>query len=526
MRAGALFFFCAGDYRIKYMAKSLAKQRKTNRFSSRSGFILACVGAAVGLGDSLRFPGLCAKYGGGTFMFIYIVALLVIGIPILNAEIALGRKVRSGAPKCMASLNKRGEALGWASCFNSLGVAVLYAGMLGWIIAMLIKIVPLSKNSTALTQAQTGAYFFERVLGSFSPLVLVCIAMAWILMFLCLRNGADSLSKTAKFTVLIPVVLLTVMAVRGLIYSNSGKALYALFVPDFSALKDAELWLSAVGQVFFSLSVLVGIMPAYGAYLPDSESVLKDSLIIALSDFLVSVLSSVVLFTTLYGCGLEGEISSSGIVTAFMVYPVAITQLFGAGNTVLNSIAGVLFYASLGMMALQSSASMVEAAANPLAEKFALNKKKLIRIIVPVGMGICIVFATGLGPVVLDTADHFLNYFNILLLGVFECLLLGLNAKKINLAGEINRYSGKLRMPQRPFVFSLKFLSPAVLSVLYFWGIYHLFFIDRGIYAGYPVWAQVLGWVLSFSVFACGILISLNYKNAKLNFKLKKRVKN
>ena len=448
-------------------------------------------------------------------MFIYIIALLLIGIPVLNAEIALGRKLRAGAPKCMASLNRRGEALGWASCFNTLGVAVLYAGMLGWIIAMLIKFVPLCKNSTSMTRAETGGYFFDEVLSGFSPLVSVCIIVAWILMFLCLRNGADSLSKTAKFTVLIPVILLTVMAVRGLIYSNSGKALYALFVPDFSALADAELWLSAVGQVFFSLSVLVGIMPAYGAYLPDNESVFKDSLIIALSDFFVSVLSSVVLFTTLYGCGLENEFSSSGIVTAFMVYPVALTQLFGAGNTVLNSVAGVLFYLSLGMMALQSSASMVEAAANPLADKFSLNKKKLIRIIAVIGMGICLVFATGAGPMVLDVADHFLNYFNILLLGVFECALLGMSAKRINLVSEINRYSGKLKMPQGPLIFSLKYLSPAVLSVLFIWGIYHLIFIDRGIYGGYSVGAQIFGWILSFSVFLFGILISMNFKGGK-----------
>ena len=461
----------------------------------------------MGLGDSLRFPGLCAKYGGGTFMFIYIVALVLIGIPVLNAEIALGRKLRAGAPKCMASLNKRGEALGWASCFNSLGVAVLYAGMLGWIIAMLIKIVPLCKHSTSMTRAETGGYFFDNVLQGFSPLVLVCIIVAWVLMYLCLKNGADSLSKTAKFTVLIPVILLSVMAVRGLIYSNSGEALYALFVPDFSAIADAELWLSAVGQVFFSLSVLVGIMPAYGAYLPDGESVLKDSLIIALSDFFVSVLSSVVLFTTLYGCGLENEFSSSGIVTAFMVYPVALTQLFGAGNTVLNSIAGVLFYASLGMMALQSSASMVEAAANPLSDKFSLDKKRLIRAIALIGMGICLVFATPIGAMALDIADHFLNYFNILLLGAIECALLGINAKKIDLVSEINRYSGIVKMPQKPFVFSLKYLSPAVLSVLFVWGIYHLFFIDRGIYGGYPVWGQILGWILSFAVFACGTII-------------------
>ncbi len=85
------------------------------RFKSRGGFILASVGAAVGLGDSLRFPGLCAKYGGGTFLMIYIIALLLIGIPVINAEIAIGRKFRAGAPVCMAKLNKKAEPLGWAS---------------------------------------------------------------------------------------------------------------------------------------------------------------------------------------------------------------------------------------------------------------------------------------------------------------------------------------------------------------------------------------------------------------------------
>lgn len=489
-----------------------------DRFKSRGGFILACVGAAVGLGDSLRFPGLCAKYGGGTFTFIYMVSMLVIGIPILNAEIALGRKFRSGAPKCMAKLGKRGEALGWASCFNSLGVAVLYAAMLGWIIAMAFNFVPLCKNSTAMTRAETGGYFFEKVLsGGLSPIVLLCIAAAWVLMFFCLRNGADSLSKTAKFTVLIPIFLLSAMAVRGLLYSNSGTALYALFVPDLTALGNAELWVSAVGQVFFSLSVLVGIMPAYGAYLQDSESVFKDSLIIAFSDFFVSVLSAVVLFTTLYGCGLENEFSSSGIVTAFMVYPVALTQLFGCGNTVLNCTAGVLFYASLGMMALQSSASMVEAGANPLTDKFGFDKKKLVLAIALAGAVLCTVFATGIGAAVLDVADHFLNYFNILVLGVFECVLLGKSAVRVNLAGEINRYSGRLKMPVKPFVYSLKYLSPAVLSVLFAWGMLRLIFVDGGVYGGYPVWAQIFGWTLSVLVFVAGAVTARDRLKPRLS---------
>lgn len=478
------------------------------RFKSRGGFILASVGAAVGLGDSLRFPGLCAKYGGGTFLLIYTVALLLIGIPVLNAEIALGRKFRAGAPRCMANLSKKAEPLGWASCFNSVGVAVIYAGILGWILTMVIKIVPLCKNSTSMTHSQVSGYFFEEVLGGQYALVLCCILVAWLLMYLCLRGGASSLAKTAKFTVLIPIFLLTFMAVRGLLYQGSSRALYALFVPDFSKLGDAELWLNAVGQVFFSLSVLVGIMPAYGAYLPERTNIFRDSIIIATADFLVSILSSVVLFTTLYGCGLQGEISQSGIATAFMVYPAAITLVFGAGNTVLNGIAGVLFYCSLGMMALQSSVSMLEAAVNPLSEKFNLNKKKTAGFACAAGAAVCTVFASSAAAVALDIADHFLNYFNILLLGIAECALIGMRAKQINLAGEINRYTGKAKMPQKPFIFSLKILSPAALSCLLLWGIYHLIFIEGWLYGGYPLWAQLaFGWGLSLAVFASGFII-------------------
>lgn len=479
------------------------------KFKSRGGFILACVGAAVGLGDSLRFPGLCAKYGGGAFLLIYFAGMLLIGIPVLNAEIALGRKFRAGAPKCMAGLNKKAEPLGWASCFNSLAVAALYAGILGWIIAMLIKIAPLCKASTSMTHAEVSGYFFGEVLSSsFSPLIFVCIMAAWLIMYLFLRGGAESLARTAKFTVLIPVALLTLLACRGLLYGNSGQALYALFVPDFSAFGDAGLWLNAVGQVFFSLSVLVGIMPAYGAYLPEKTDIFRASLIIAFTDFFISVLSSVVLFTTLYGCGMQGEISQSGIAIAFMVYPAAITVAFGAGNTVLNSAVGILFYLSLAMMAVQSSVSMIEAVANPVSEKFSENKKKTVGIICVIGAAVSAVFATPSGPAALDIADHFANYFNILLLGIAECSLCGVYAKPVNLVGEINLYTRKFKMPAKPFIFSLKYLSPVALSCLTLWGFYHLIFVEGGIYGGYPLWLQLIfGWAVSLLVFASGFVI-------------------
>ncbi|MDE6868130.1 MAG: hypothetical protein K2J83_03175 [Clostridia bacterium] len=485
------------------------------KFKSRSGFILASVGAAVGLGNALRFPGLCAKYGGGTFLLIYFVALIVMGIPILNAEIALGRKIRGGAPKCMASLNKKAEPVGWASCFNSLIVAVIYAGLLGWIIAMVIKIVPLCAQSQAMGKEEIGGYFFTEVMGKgISPLVAACIIAAWVVMFFCLRGGADTLSKTARFTVIIPIVLLLFMAGRGIMYSNSGEALKKLFVPDFAALGNAELWLNALGQVFFSLSILVGIMPAYGGYLPDGTNIFRDSLIIAAADFFVSVLSSVVLFTTLYGCGLQNDLSQSGIVTAFQVYPVAISLAFG-GNVVLNAAVGLVFYFSLAMMAAQSSVSMLEAAANPLSEKLKIPKKKLAGIISFAGAAVCLVFSTPIAATVLDVCDHFANYFNILILGIAECIILGRGSKGARLVEEINRFTHKIKMPERFFTFSIKFLCPAVLVFLTGWGIYHLIFVEGGRYAGYPIWAQAIGWLVSAVVFSSGFLVRIKLPKFK-----------
>ena len=151
---------------------------------------------------------------------------------------------------------------------------------------------------------------------------------------------------------------------------------------------------------------------------------------------------------------------------------------------------------------------MIEAVANPLSDKFDLNKKKLVGILSVLGAGICIVFATPVAACALDIADHFANYFNILILGIAECFILGMYAKPVNLAGEINRYTGKFKMPARPLVFSLKYLSPVALSCLTMWGVYHLIFVNGGLYGGYPLWMQaVFGWALSIIVFASGFII-------------------
>lgn len=479
----------------------------TEKFKSKGSFVLASVGAAVGLGNALRFPGLCAKYGGGAFLLIYLIALLVLGIPLLNAEIALGRRVGGGAPKCMQSLVKGGSKLGWAQCANSVFTAVLYAGIAGWILSMAFEIFPLCTSPNAVENAPS--FFFENVLHSggdgvisgISPLVLVCIAAVWLVMFLCLKGGANSLSGAAKFTVFTPVVMFFVISARGLLYENSGEALKALFMPDFSRLSSPEIWISALGQVFFSLSLAVGIMPAYGAYLPDKCSIFPTSLIIAAADAFVSVLASVALFTTLYGCGLQSEIGQSGIITAFSVYPAAIASLFK--NPVICGIVGGLFYFSLSLMAVQSGVSMLEAALSPALEKFGLKRKKTAAVWCLVLGALSAVFATTAADLAVEIADMFVNFYNVLLLCISECLVMGRKGRTPLLLEEINRYSGKLRIPRTTFEVSVRFLCPAVLILLAAPRLLRLF---SGI--SYPHWAQfAFGWGLSITVFFAGFFI-------------------
>ena len=448
-----------------------------DKFKSKSGFILASIGAAVGLGNALRFPGLCAKYGGGAFLLIYFAALIILGLPLLNAEIALGRKYKSGAPVCMSNTVKKfralGGAVGWASGLNSVFTAIIYAGLAGWIIAAAGSFAPLAINAPQMTQPEISAYFFSKVLHAridgiidgISPVVLACIAAAWVIMYFCLKGGAGSLAKAARFTVIIPMALLALIAGRGLLYENSSEALAALFIPDFSCLSRPDLWLTALGQVFFSLSIVVGIMPVYGSYLPAGANIFGCSLAVAAADFGVSALASVVLFTTLYGTGLQGAIGSSGIITAFAVYPAALTALFG-GNVALNAVAGVIFYLSLAMMAVQSAVSMLEAFVSPFSEARGKNKKPLVTKLCLVGGAVSVVFATTAAPLIVEISDNFVNFYNVLALGIAESLILAFSDKTPELIREINAYSKKIKLPAKLFNFSAGFLCPAVLVSL------------------------------------------------------------
>ena len=231
---------------------------KRGMWSSRLTFILAAIGSAVGLGNAWRFPGLASKHGGGTFLVVYLLAMLLMGIPLLMMEISIARKFRRGAIESMRGIGKKWEPIGWAATSNAFVIVCYYAVVFAWVIMMFVFSWRFA-GMTGDNEAASGLFFeltqtTGAIEGSNIPaVVLICLVIAWALIFYCIRNGANSVGKVVKFTVFAPVILLLIMAVKGCTMPGAGAGLAKLFIPDLTAFSDPTLWVDAVGQVFYSL---------------------------------------------------------------------------------------------------------------------------------------------------------------------------------------------------------------------------------------------------------------------------------
>ncbi|MDO5517352.1 MAG: sodium-dependent transporter, partial [Clostridium sp.] len=397
---------------------------KRELWSSRVTFILAAIGSAVGLGNAWRFPGLAAKYGGGAFLLTYGIAMLALGIPMLSMEIAIGRKTRQGAPGAFRKINKKTEFVGWAATTNAFAIQVYYAAVFAWVIAMAVfsfkfaGMVGDSKAASSLFGEITQTSW--TIQGGGIPLAMAfCLAAAWIMIYLCLRKGTVSVGKVVKYTGLtLPLIFLLIMAVKGISMPGGTDGLTKLFIPDFAVISANGLWsnliIDAIGQVFYSLSIMMAIMIAYGSYLEEDSNVAKDATIIAFADFGVSVLSGIVMFTTMYGVGMTtSDMSASGIATAFIIFPQAIANLTSTGW--INAAFGMVFYLCLASLAIDSAFSIVEGVSTAVADRFKLNRRKTTKTICIISALLSIVFITNSGVAWLDILDNWTNQYNMII---------------------------------------------------------------------------------------------------------------
>ena len=489
------------------------------KWSSRTTFILAAIGSAVGLGNAWRFPGLAAKYGGGSFLFVYLLAMLVIGIPLLMMEIAVARHTKQGAPGSMRALNKKAESVGWLAVSNGIGISIYYAAVFGWVIMMFFmsyKFFNMTGDTEAASSLWLNTIKTTGTTSGFTTIawpVLICLLIAWILCYLCIRNGTTTVGKVVKYTVSLPVICLLVMAVRGFTMPGALKGVEKLFIPEWSALSDSNLWIDAIAQVFYSLSTSMAIMFAYGSFLDEKANIAVDAVIIAFADMLISVMAGIVMFTTMAGVGMLDKMSDSGIATAFIIYPQAIVKLSDSG--VINMLFAFVFYFCLITLAIDSLFSIIEGISTALSDKFKLNKKKTTFTVCIVEGVISLIYVTGAGLAVLDIVDYFINSYTLILTGILEVIVAGWFFKTSKILTQINRNTKGFKMPSWWFTTSIKVLSPIILSGLFVWNLVNLI-RGGGIYGkkdGYSLRANILfGWCVIALIILSGLIIKLIVK--------------
>lgn len=490
----------------------MSKQRDT--WASRGTFILAAIGSAVGLGNAWRFPGLAAKHGGGTFLLVYLVALFAMGIPLLMMEVSIARKFHKGAIESMRGINKKAEFIGWAATSNAFVIVTYYSVVFAWVLLMVfcsVKFAGMTGDSQAASQLFFNVTETTGLISGISIPIPVLIALigAWALIYYCIRDGASSVGKVVKYTVFLPIILLIIMAIKGCTMPGAMAGLHKFFVPELSAFADASLWIDAVGQVFYSLSIMMAIMFAYGSYLDNSSNLAEDCFIIAFSDAAISVLSGIVMFSTMGGVGMLDSISASGIATAFVIYPQAIVNLTSIGWV--NALFGVIFYLMLVTLAIDSAFSIVEGVSASIADKFKLTPKKVTIGICAIASVISLVYATRAGLAWLDIVDNWTNQFNLIIIGIMECIAIGWCFNLDKVLQQVNLNAKKFKMPRLWFRISIRFISPLCLLILLIWNVYTLFIQNGGHYnADYPIWAEfAAGWVVTALVFLSGIIAKI-----------------
>ncbi|MHC4629495.1 MAG: sodium-dependent transporter [Planctomycetota bacterium] len=404
----------------------MAKNR--DQWHSRTSFIMAAVGSAVGLGNVWRFPHMAYSNGGGAFLIPYFVALFTAGIPMLVLEMGIGQRMQRGAPLAFGSIRKPLQWFGWWAAGLSAGIVIYYSTILAWSWVYLWH---------SLTQAwgdQPHAFFYQDVLqrsqnpGQIGWPVLslvVGMALTWLTIYLILRKGVRSVSKVVMVTVPLPLILLAILLVRGMTLPGAINGISYYLTPDFNRLTDPKIWLDAYGQIFFSLSLASGVMIGYGSYLGKKAEITNSAFITGLANCGTSFFAGFVVFSMLgYLAQAQGvdvsEVAEKSTGLAFVTFPTAISKL-----PALNALFGVVFFVALLTLGIDSAFALQEAFTTGFHDKWHIAPEKLARVFVLVAFPLSLLFVTRGGFYWFDIVDNWICNFGLVISGLIQCIIVG-----------------------------------------------------------------------------------------------------
>nr|XP_046274009.1 sodium-dependent neutral amino acid transporter B(0)AT3-like [Scatophagus argus] len=305
------------------MGKTEASEMEERpKWDNKVQYLLTCIGFAVGVGNVWRFPYLCQIYGGGAFLIPYLIALVFQGLPLLYLELAIGQRLRMGTIGVWNSISPLIVGVGIASLCVSFLVSIFYNTILAWVLWYFFHSFqnplpwtqcPLNDNRTEYNweceKSTSVNYFWYRetlnvtpdieTSGSLQWWLVVCLASAWCVVYICFVKGISSMGKAVYVTATFPYLVLTIFLIRGLTLPGATDGLLYLFTPNWDTLKDPRVWLDAATQIFFSLSVAFGGLIAFSSYNEEKNNCERDAVLVGVINSATSLYASIPIFSIL-----------------------------------------------------------------------------------------------------------------------------------------------------------------------------------------------------------------------------------
>ena len=469
------------------------EEKKRNSFAGSIGFVLAAAGSAVGLGNIWRFPYLAAKDGGGLFLVVYLVLALTFGYTLLTSEVSIGRKTKQSPLTAYKELNKKWSFLGVLACIVPFIILPYYAAIGGWVLKYFVAFI----TGHGVDAASDG-YFFGYIsggtlvdgyaggfFGEYESIVYMAIFMlaTAIIIFMGVNGGIEKFSK-----ILMPVLFVLVIGIAIFALTLKGTApdgversgidgLKVFLIPNLEGLSVKSFFITvmdAMGQLFYSLSVAMGIMVAYGSYVKDDANLVKSINQIEFFDTMVAVLAGVMIIpAVIVFMGPEGM--SAGPSLMFVSLPKIFVAMGPVGNVI-----GTLFFAMVFFAALTSCISILEAIVSSFIDKFKMSRAAatIIESVVALAIGVIVCFGynknifffnvvlpNGAEAQVLDIMDYLSNNVMMPIVAIGTCILIGWILKPQFIIDEAEKGGYKMGR-KRLYKVMVKLVAPVLLLFL------------------------------------------------------------
>ncbi|WP_300410591.1 sodium-dependent transporter [Lagierella sp.] len=442
---------------------------KRQGFSSSLGMIMATAGSAVGVGNIWRFPYILGEYGGAAFLIVYLLMVLLIGIPLMVTEMAIGRMGREDASKSFKKIapNTKWYLSGFLGILAAFIILGYYSVVAGWTLKYIVNSLTGVFNS-GLTPEKTTTLFNNFVSSGLEPILYTFVFMA-ITMFIVYKGIEGGIEKASKTLLPILAIILVILAIRSLTLPGAYKGVEFLLKPDFKAFfqkKDAIL--VAMGHAFYSLSLGMGILITFGSYMSQKDDLSDVAVKIAITDTIIAVLAGFVIFPAVFSFGLA---PSQGPGLVFVSLPNVFGNMFG------GKIFSALFFTLLAFSALTSTISLLETVVSYFIDSLGLKRSHatllsgglifIICIFSSLSMGSHLGSFRVFGKSFFDFLDYITANVFLLVAAFVEVVFMGWFFKKNKFVEEITEL-GLDKNPLTDLIYnSIKFIIPVVIVVLF-----------------------------------------------------------